>query len=84
MSELLKNNLNPKATYKLTKIKVKNEDSRFFSPGDEYTGTGATMYGQNLLVGDVMTSPVVAVTQYGGDNFLVETKNSVYSLELMK
>ena len=83
MSEVLKNNLNPKATYKLTKIKVKNEDSRFFSPGDEYTGSGATMYGQNLLVGDVMTSPVVSATQ-NGDNFLVETKNSVYSLELVK
>lgn len=80
MLQALKTNLIPNQLYKLTKIGVKNEDSRYFKEGDTHVGQASLYDEDRLYVGGVMTSSVVSFSQ-NGDNFVIETKNSIYSLE---
>lgn len=79
MLERLKSSLIPDQLYRLTKIGVKNEDSRYFKKGDTHVGQ-SQIYGESLYIGGVVTSPIVNFNQ-NGDHFVIETKNSIYSLE---
>lgn len=74
-------NLDEDGIYKLTKIGVKNEASRHFKLNEGTVGQ-ATVFGESLVVGTVRTSAIVSVSQHN-DNFLIETKNSIYTLELL-
>lgn len=75
----LKDMLDITANYKVTKIGVKDDDNRFVQVGDEHVGPALVLYGR-LVVGDLITSQVVSFSQYK-NNFVIETKNSTYSLE---
>lgn len=79
-------------TYKVTKVKVSRENSDKFVKED-YTITGEV---SNLEVGDSMvvisnkgfnsitTSPIEEIGAANSKgNFMVKTRNSVYSLELV-
>ncbi len=72
-------NLDEDGIYKLTKIGIKNDASRYFKLNEGTVGQ-AFVQGESLIIGNVKTSPIVSVSQ-NGDNFMIETKNSVYTLE---
>lgn len=73
-------NLDPKALYKLTKVKTNNPDSRYFKDGDTYVGQ-AQMFGDCLMIGDVLTSTVKSVEDLGNGNYAIQTRNFGYTLE---
>jgi hypothetical protein len=82
----MKTNIDPNAIYKATKTTIK-DDTKFRYVDRDFNIIGQAEIiksGENshLTVGDLVTSPVLKVTQ-DGDNFIIETKNSVYTLEKM-
>jgi hypothetical protein len=72
--------------YKVTKVKVKNQDSRMVTINDSFVGQ-AEIAGQRLMVGNVnygdglVTSAIEILTLDKSGNWLVETRNSVYTME---
>lgn len=78
--EQLINQLDHSAEYRLSKVKAKDDTAfRFVNPGDSRVGP-AYMWGESLVVGSLVTSPVKEFIKEG-DNFMVETNNSIYRLE---
>lgn len=84
--EALKN-IDPKANYKAVKCTVKDDTAfRYVDKNFEIVGQAETINIGNTLHlrvgGDwgLRTSPVLKATQ-DGDNFIIETLNSVYTLE---
>jgi hypothetical protein len=77
--------LDNNALYKLTKIGTKNSDSKYFSEGDTHIGQASLKKyldgGEHLLIGGVITSRITKTTDQENGNYLVETKNSIYTLE---
>lgn len=80
-------NLDPKALYKITKVKTNNPDSRYIQDGDEFVGqaeiferrSATDKTNSHLRVGSLYTSPLVKCEEL--DNcYLVQTNNSVYLL----
>lgn len=78
----------PKATYKVTKIKVDREGSdRYVQAGDVFTGEIVRLeIGQSMVLamdnfGELVTSKVEKIEPANGENLLVGTRNSTYSLE---
>jgi hypothetical protein len=72
--------------YKLTKIGVKNSDSKYLSTGDVVVGPVSTLPYPNdkrrLVVGNLITSFIQKYTEeVPGKSWTVETENSVYTLE---
>lgn len=73
----------PDGLYKLMKIQVKNEESRAFNIGDTHVGQVSICSKSSvprLHIGDAHLSDLVSFSQ-NGEHFVIETKNSVYSLE---
>lgn len=86
--EVLKN-IDPEALYRATKITVKDGRSdRYVKKDDNFVGQATVLSGSDdandeysfLNVGELFTSILKKVTQ-DGDNFIIETLNSVYVLE---
>lgn len=83
--------INPKATYKVTKIKVNKENSdRYVKAGDTFTGNVDVSNPQLGMVVDagnmwaeLQTSPIEKIFDCENGNFLVQTLNSTYSVELV-
>ena len=71
---------NTNKTFKLTKIGVKNSDSKHVQLGDKTKG-GAILAGDRLVCGDIVTSVIQKVTPLVNNNFLIETTYSIYTLE---
>lgn len=74
------------SNYKLTKIRIKDFTSnRYVLAGDSFTGVVSITNNNSLMVSRgvqyLRTSPVVNVQDQENGNYLVETKNSIYSLE---
>ena len=85
-------NIDANSEYKIMKIGIKDDAAfRFVDLNDQFTGTVTKVdIGDNkfkLKVSNKLdylrTSEVVKITETG-DNFLIETLNSVYSLEKVK
>ncbi len=76
-------NLDPNATYELVKVGTKNVNSIAVKEGDKVSGP-ALMYGKSLVVGNLITSSVEKTTEQDNGTFIVETRNSVYTLEKVK
>lgn len=76
------------SNYKLTKIGIKDFTSnRYVLAGDSFTGVVSITNNNSLMVSRgvqyLRTSPVVNVQDQENGNFVIETKNSIYSLEKM-
>lgn len=77
--------LDPKTIYHLTKVKTDNPDSRVMKDGDTVNGQavgvpcGVDYNDFKLVVGDLVTSPLVDVQEKDGV-FTIQTKNSGYTL----
>lgn len=81
ISEELSFHLDDDCTYKITKIGVKNPDSRYVNVGDSSRGEAKVFLG-GVLCGELLTSEVVNFEFNDiNDNLVIETKNSVYTLE---
>lgn len=71
------------AKYKVTKIKVDKEGSdRYVKAGNVAVGEVYLVVGQSMVVGnELTTSAVERIEPANGENLLVKTRNSTYSLE---
>lgn len=83
----MENNIDTDLKYTLTKIKIKDEDTkRHFDTGFSLTGKVVVTSPKLTIVNDISgrsltTSPVVEIKDVGNGNFTIETVNSIYTLE---